>query len=94
MGVRGSEKLHVWILRPLSQRFGALFDGPEAAGPAAMKSLLPVDGSATSVAAVQEVARCPLPSGSTVELPYAIHSHLPVIPDFLPWFVTIAGASA
>jgi nucleotide-binding universal stress UspA family protein len=73
-------------------RFSALLDVPETAEPAAMKILLPVDGSAASVAAVQEVARCPLPSGSTVELLYAIHSRLPVIPDFPPWAVTIAAA--
>jgi nucleotide-binding universal stress UspA family protein len=57
-----------------------------------MKVLLAVDGSAASVAAVQEVAHCPLPPGSTVELLYAIHSRLPVIPDFPPWAVTIAAA--
>jgi nucleotide-binding universal stress UspA family protein len=60
--------------------------------PAPMEILLPVDGSAASVAGVQEVARCPMPSGSTVELLYAIHSRLPVIPDFPPWAVTIAAA--
>ena len=75
---------------------GAVF-GPslevEAAGqPAAMKILLPIDGSAASVAAVQAVAHCPLPAGSTIELLYAIHSRLPVIPDFPPWAVTIAAA--
>jgi nucleotide-binding universal stress UspA family protein len=57
-----------------------------------MKILLAIDGSAPSVAAVQEVAHCPLPQGSTIELLYAIHSRLPVIPDFPPWAVTIAAA--
>jgi nucleotide-binding universal stress UspA family protein len=57
-----------------------------------MKVLLPIDGSEASVTAVQEVARCPLPPGSTIELLYAIHSRLPVIPDFPPWAVTIAAA--
>jgi nucleotide-binding universal stress UspA family protein len=60
--------------------------------PAPMKVLLPIDGSEASVAAVQEVAHCPLPPGSTIELLYAIHSRLPVIPDFPPWAVTIAAA--
>jgi nucleotide-binding universal stress UspA family protein len=60
--------------------------------PVPLKVLLAIDGSAASVAAVQEVARCPLPPGSTVELLYAIHSRLPVIPDFPPWAVTIAAA--
>jgi nucleotide-binding universal stress UspA family protein len=62
--------------------------------PVAMKVLVPIDGSAASVAAVQEVAHCQLPSGSTIELLYAIHSRLPVIPDFPPWAVTIAATHA
>jgi hypothetical protein len=33
-----------------------------------------------------------LPVGSTIELLYAIHSRLPVIPDFPPWAVTTAAA--
>jgi nucleotide-binding universal stress UspA family protein len=60
--------------------------------PGPVRLLLPIDGSAASVAAVQEVAHCPLPSGSTIKLLYAIHSRLPVIPDFPPWAVTIAAA--
>jgi len=60
--------------------------------PAPMNILLPIDGSEASVAAVQEVAHCPLPAGSTIELLYAIYSRLPVIPDFPPWAVTIAAA--
>ena len=75
-------------------RFASSLDVQAAAPPAAMKVLLPVDGSAASVAAVQEVARCQLPPGSTIELLYAIHSRLPVIPDFPPWAVTIAAAHA
>jgi nucleotide-binding universal stress UspA family protein len=62
------------------------------AQPAPMKVLLPIDGSEASIAAVQEVAHCPLPPGSTIELLYAVHSRLPVIPDFPPWAVTIAAA--
>lgn len=62
--------------------------------PAAMRVLLPIDGSAGSVAAVQEVAHCRLPPGSTIEVLYAIHSRLPVIPDFPPWAVTIAATHA
>jgi nucleotide-binding universal stress UspA family protein len=57
-----------------------------------MKVLLPIDGSEASIAAVQDVANCPLPSDSTIELLYVIHSRLPVIPDFPPWAVTIAAA--
>jgi nucleotide-binding universal stress UspA family protein len=71
--------------------FGPLLDGQEMDQPASMKILLAIDGSAASVAAVQEVAHCPLPPGSTIELLYAIHSRLPVIPDFPPWAVTIAA---
>lgn len=48
-------------------QFGALLDVRRPPNQLRMKILLPVDGSAASVAAVQEVARCPLPSGSTVE---------------------------
>jgi nucleotide-binding universal stress UspA family protein len=73
-------------------RFGALLSAPEVDEPAGMKILLPIDGSTASIAAVQEVAHCPLPPGSTIELLYAIHSRLPVIPDFPPWAVTIASA--
>jgi nucleotide-binding universal stress UspA family protein len=56
------------------------------------KILVPIDGSEASVAAVREVGHCSLPVGSTIELLYAIHSRLPVIPDFPPWAVTIAAA--
>lgn len=73
-------------------RFGPLLEIQGADQPAPLKILLPIDGSAASVAAVQEVAHCPLPPGSTIELLYAIHSRLPVIPDFPPWAVTIAAA--
>jgi nucleotide-binding universal stress UspA family protein len=59
-----------------------------------MKVLLPVDASAASLAAVQEVAHGELLPGSTIQLLYAIHSRLPVIPDFPPWAVTIAAAHA
>ena len=65
---------------------------PRADEPALVKVLLPIDGSAASIAAIQEVAHCPLPPGSPIELPYAIHSRLPVILDFPPWAVTIAAA--
>ncbi len=57
-----------------------------------MRVLVPIDGSAASLAAIQEVAACQLPPGSAIELLYAIHSRLPVIPDFPPWAVTIAAA--
>ena len=73
-------------------RFGPLLDVQEVDHPAGMKTLLPIDGSAASVAAVTQVAHRPLPPGSTIELLYAIHSRLPVIPDFPPWAVTIASA--
>lgn len=41
--------------------------------PAPMKVLLPIDGSEASVAAVHEVAYCPLPEDSTIE-PAVPHS--------------------
>ena len=66
--------------------------GADQAGP--MKVLVPIDGSAASLATVQEVAHCALPPGSTIELLYAIHSRLPIIPDFPPWAVTIAATHA
>jgi nucleotide-binding universal stress UspA family protein len=69
-------------------------DVPRADQPGPMKVLVPIDGSTASLAAVQEVAYCQLPPGSTIELLYAIHSRLPVIPDFPPWAVTIAAAHA
>jgi nucleotide-binding universal stress UspA family protein len=72
--------------------FAPALDAQLADQPGPMKVLLPIDGSEASVAAVQEVAHCPLPPGSTIELLYAIHSRLPVIPDFPPWAVTIAAA--
>lgn len=59
---------------------------------APMKVLLPIDGSEASIVAVQEIAHSALPPESTIELLYAIHSRLPVIPDFPPWAVTIAAA--
>ncbi len=72
--------------------FGRSLEVPRADQQPPIKILVPVDGSRASVAAVQEVAHCPLPAGSSVELLYAIHSRLPVIPDFPPWAVTIAAA--
>jgi nucleotide-binding universal stress UspA family protein len=74
------------------REFGPALDAHLADQPAPMKVLLPIDGSEASVVAVQEVAHCPLPPGSTIELLYVIHSRLPVIPDFPPWAVTIAAA--
>jgi nucleotide-binding universal stress UspA family protein len=72
--------------------FGTMLEvqGTDERGP--MKILLAIDGSTPSVAAVQEVAYCPLPPDSTIEVLYVIHSRLPVIPDFPPWAVTIAAA--
>jgi hypothetical protein len=69
--------------------FGTSLAVSSADQPGAVKILLPIDGSLASVAAVHEVAHCPLPPGSTIELLYAIHSRLPVIPDFPPWAVTL-----
>jgi nucleotide-binding universal stress UspA family protein len=74
------------------EAFAPALEAPLAGQPPPMKVLLPIDGSQASAAAVHEVAHCPLPPGSTVELLYAIHSRLPVIPDFPPWAVTIASA--
>ena len=73
--------------------FRALLDAQRVRGPGPMKILLAIDGSASSIAAVQEVAHCPLPEGSAVTVLYTIHSRLPVIPDFPPWAVTMARAS-
>ena len=75
-----------------SGSFAPALEAPRADEPSPMKVLVPIDGSEASIAAVQEVAHCPLPPGSTIELLYAIHSRLPVIPDFPPWAVTIAAA--
>jgi len=72
--------------------FAPALNMPRADEPAPVKVLLPIDGSEASIAAVQEVAHCQLPPGSAIELLYAIHSRLPVIPDFPPWAVTIAAA--
>jgi nucleotide-binding universal stress UspA family protein len=74
--------------------FAPALEVQPAAEPGALKVLLPIDGSDASVAAIQEVAHTSLPPGSTIELLYAIHSRLPVIPDFPPWAVTIAAAHA
>jgi nucleotide-binding universal stress UspA family protein len=73
-------------------RFAAWLNAESTRQPTAMKVLVPIDGSAASVAAVEEVARSTLPPGSTVELLFAIHSRLPILPDFPPWAVTIAAA--
>jgi nucleotide-binding universal stress UspA family protein len=75
-----------------SGAFAPALDAEFADQPGPVKVLLPIDGSEASVTAVHEVAHCPLPPGSTIELLYAIHSRLPVIPDFPPWAVTIAAA--
>jgi nucleotide-binding universal stress UspA family protein len=72
--------------------FAEALEARRADQPVPMKVLLPIDGSAASAAAAQDVAHCPLPPGSTIELLCAIHSRLPVIPDFPPWAVTIAAA--
>jgi nucleotide-binding universal stress UspA family protein len=72
--------------------FGAALEIEGAEQPAAMKILLPIDGSSGSVAAVRDVAHCPLAQGSAIELLYVIHSRVPVIPDFPPWAFTVASA--
>jgi nucleotide-binding universal stress UspA family protein len=72
--------------------FRASLDTGSVDTPVAMKILVPIDGSAGSAAAVREVAHCPLPQGSTIELLYVIHSRVPVIPDFPPWAFTVASA--
>jgi nucleotide-binding universal stress UspA family protein len=74
--------------------FRASLEIESAEQPGAMKILLPIDGSSGSVAAVREVAHCPLAHGSTIELLYVIHSRVPVIPDFPPWAFTVASAHA
>ena len=53
-----------------------------------MRILLPIDGSAHSDRAVEEVASRPWPSGTEVEVLTAIHSRAPVLPD--PAFVMAA----
>jgi nucleotide-binding universal stress UspA family protein len=72
--------------------FNAALDVELAEPRGPMTILVPIDGSAASVAAVQDVAGCPLPPGSTIALLYAIHSRVPVIPDFPPWAFTVAAA--
>jgi nucleotide-binding universal stress UspA family protein len=75
-----------------SGAFAPALEAPRVDQLAPMRVLVPIDGSEASIAAVHEVAHCPWPPGSTIELLYAIHSRLPVIPDFPPWAVTIAAA--
>jgi nucleotide-binding universal stress UspA family protein len=72
--------------------FAALLEAQQTPPTGAMRVLVSIDGSAASLAAIQEVAACRLPPGSAIELLYVIHSRLPVIPDFPPWAVTIAAA--
>lgn len=72
--------------------FAASLGAPRTRQTGPLRVLVPIDGSAASLAAIQEVAACQLPPGSAIELLYAIHSRLPVIPDFPPWAVTIAAA--
>jgi nucleotide-binding universal stress UspA family protein len=76
------------------ESFAALLDADGGSQQRPLRVLLAIDGSAPSVAAVNEVAHCPLPQGSTVEVLYAIHSRVPVIPDFPPWAMTIAATHA
>lgn len=59
-----------------------------------MKVLLAIDGSPSSLAAVSKLASCHLPSGSAVEVVTAIHSRVPVVPDFPPWAFTSVAAHA
>lgn len=71
--------------------FDALLEAAPAVVRQAVRVLLAIDGSPASVAAVNEVARCPLPSGSAIEVLVVIHSRVPVVPDFPPWAVTVAA---
>jgi nucleotide-binding universal stress UspA family protein len=59
-----------------------------------LKVLLAIDGSPCSMSAVGELASCRLPKGSAIEVLTAIHSRVPVVPDFPPWAFTIAAAHA
>jgi nucleotide-binding universal stress UspA family protein len=74
--------------------FSSSLDSGDVDHPRSMKVLVPIEGSTGSVAAVREVARCPLPQGSTIALLYVVHSRLPLIPDFPPWAFTVASAHA
>lgn len=74
------------------ESFGAALAQSGSDGSSSVRLLLAIDGSPASVAAVREVAHCPLPGGSIIQLLYVVHSRLPVIPDFPPWAVTIAAA--
>jgi nucleotide-binding universal stress UspA family protein len=76
------------------ESFSALLDAGGAYARHPLKVLLATDGSAASVAAIEEVARCPLPRDSTIEVLYTIHSHVPPVPDFPPWGVTVAATHA
>ncbi|MGE3178265.1 MAG: universal stress protein [Vicinamibacterales bacterium] len=56
---------------------------------APLRLLLAVDGSPASLAAVQDLASCHLPAGTSVELLTVLHSHRPLLPD--PAFVAAAA---
>ncbi|MGE0813323.1 MAG: universal stress protein [Vicinamibacterales bacterium] len=75
--------------------FGALLGSASTAGaPRALRVLLAVDGSPASAAAVDEVARSPLPDGSVVAVVTVVHSRAPVMPDIPPWGLTAAAVHA
>ncbi|MEZ5294619.1 MAG: universal stress protein [Vicinamibacterales bacterium] len=75
--------------------FGALLGSASTPGvPRSVRVLLAVDGSPASAAAVDEVARCPLPDGSAIEVMTVVHSRAPVMPDIPPWGVTSAALHA
>jgi nucleotide-binding universal stress UspA family protein len=56
-----------------------------------LKVLLAIDGSPCSIDAIAELAACPLPRRSEIEVVTAIHSRLPFVPD--PSFSAAAAYS-
>lgn len=81
MSVRGQT-------RPAPVPFGDMLAAEtEAAHPT--RTLLAVDGSPSSVAAVNEVAHCRLSNASAVRVVTVVHSNVPMVPD--PSFSSVAA---
>jgi nucleotide-binding universal stress UspA family protein len=69
------------LTKPEPVRFEDLLMTSDRDAPRPLRILLAIDGSPCSVAAVDDVAHCRLPNGTTVEILTAIHSRIPVVPD-------------
>jgi len=89
-GLRKSSVVQLPTKELFEQRFAHADVGPNRP----LKVLLAIDGSPASLAAVGELASCPLPAGSAIKILTVLHTAVPAVPDFPPWNLSILSTHA